>query len=328
MAISKEKMQEIYEKIKTPYKYGAVIKSDEYLTDSPSVFRYNGKWYMYYIMIHKNVENSGYETHLASSDDLINWNYEGKLFERIENGHWDSRQIAGYAAFVDNDFGGKSEIKSVNGKYYMAYLGGNLNGYETDPLSMGLAYANSPIGKFIRFEKPILSPKDADSREFETLTLYKSDMFIDEAMTLGHKYVNAYNAKPLDNKERIYLAVSDDGERWKRYLDKPIIDETKTIPNLLISGDPQIVKIDDLYVMFFFRSIENGGAYNTFAVSENLTDWTIWDGEPLIKPEYDWENVFAHKSCVVKDSGIVYHYYCAVNDKGERFIALATSEEI
>ena len=328
MAISKEKMQEIYEKIKTPYKYGAVIKNDEYLTDSPSVFRYNGKWYMYYIMIHKNVENSGYETHLASSDDLTNWKYSDKLFERIENGHWDSRQIAGYAAFVDNDFGGTNEIKSVNGKYYMAYLGGNLNGYETDPLSMGLAYSDSPTGKFTRFENPILSPKDADAREFETLTLYKSDMFIDRAMTLGHKYVNAYNAKPLDNKERIYLAVSDDGEHWKRYLDKPIIDEAKTIPNLLISGDPQIVKLDNLYVMFFFRSIENGGAYNTFAVSENLTDWTIWDGEPLIKPEYDWENVFAHKSCVVKDSGIVYHYYCAVNDKGERFIALATSEEI
>lgn len=328
MAISKEKMQEIYEKIKTPYKYGAVIKSDEYLTDSPSVFRYNGKWYMYYIMIHKNVENSGYETHIASSDDLTNWKYCDKLFERIENGHWDSRQIAGYAAFVDNDFGGTNEIKPVNGKFYMAYLGGNLNGYETDPLSMGLAYAGSPIGKFTRFEKPILSPKDADSREFETLTLYKSDMFIDEAMTLGHKYVNAYNAKPLDNKERIYLAVSDDGEHWRRYLDKPIIDETKTIDHLLISGDPQIVKLDDIYVMFFFRSIENGGAYNTFAVSENLTDWTIWDGEPLIKPEFDWENVFAHKSCVVKHNGIVYHYYCAVNDKGERFIALATSEEI
>ncbi len=327
MHISSKKMQEIYKIIKTPYKLGAVIKDDEYLTDSPSVFKYNNKWYMYFIKIHKNIEDSGYETHLASSDDLVNWKYEGKLFKRLENDHWDSRQIAGYAAFVDMDFGGTNEIQSVNGKYYMAYLGGNLNGYETDPLSMGLAFSDTPISKFTRFEEPIMSPSDADAREFETLTLYKSNMFIDEAMTLGHKYVNAYNAKPIDNKERIYLAVSDDGEKWERYLDTPIIDETKTIDNLLISGDPQIVKIDNYYVMFFFRSIENGGAYNTFAVSENLVDWTIWDGEPLIKPEFDWENVFAHKSCVVKHDGIVYHYYCAVNDKGERFIALATSEE-
>ena len=291
------------------------------------MFRYNGKWYMYYIMIHKNIDNSGYETHLASSDNLIDWKYDGKLFKRIQENRWDSRQIAGYAAFVDMNFGGSNEIKPVGGKFYMAYLGGNLNGYETDPLSMGLAYSESPIGKFTRFEKLIMSPFDKDAREFETLTLYKSDMFIDETMTTGHKYVNAYNAKPLDNKERIYLAVSDDGEHWRRYLDIPIINETKTVDNLLILGDPQIVKIDNLYVMFFFRSIENGGAYNTFAVSENLTDWTIWDGEPLIKSEFEWENVFAHKSCVVKHDGVVYHYYCAVNKKGERFFALATWEQ-
>ena len=229
---------------------------------------------------------------------------------------------------MDNNFGGTNEIQIVNDKYYMAYLGGNLNGYETDPLAIGLSYSNNPTEKFTRFEKPILAPSDSDAREFETLTLYKSDMFIDEAMTIGHKYINAYNAKPIDNKERIYLAVSDDGEIWKRYLETPIIDETKTINNLLISGDPQIVKIDNYYVMFFFRSIENGGAYNTFAVSENLVDWTIWEGEPLIKPELEWENVFAHKSCVVKHNDVVYHYYCAVNDKGERFIALATSKAL
>ena len=54
----------------------------------------------------------------------------------------------------------------------------------------------------------------------------------------------------------------------------------------------------------------------------------IWNGEPLIKSEFDWENKFAHKSSVVKHNGVIYHYYCAVNDKGERFIALATSENI
>lgn len=328
MKISPQKMKEIYDIIKTPYKYGAVMKDEEYLTDSPTVFKYNGKWYMYFIKIHKKVSDSGYETHFASSDNLLNWNYEGKLLERLDNNNWDSKQIAGYAAFVDIDFGGSNEIKSINDKYYMSYLGGNLSGYETDPLSMGLSYSEMPISKFTRFEKPIMTPSDKDAREFETLTLYKSNMFIDEAMVTGHKYVNAYNAKPADDRERIYLAVSDDGEHWKRYLDKPIIDETKTIENLRISGDPQIVKINDIYVMFFFRYIENGGAHNTFACSKNLVDWTIWDGEPLIKSEYEWENQCAHKSYVVKHNGVVYHYYCATNDKSERFIALATSEEI
>ena len=328
MGISESTMLQIYNSIKTPYKHGAVIKESEFLIDSPSVFRYKDKWYMYFIKIHKDVNKSGYETHYASSDNLMDWNYEGKLFERLDNNNWDSKQIAGYAAFVDINFDSGNKINSVNDKYYMAYLGGNLDGYETDPLSMGLAYSQKPITKFTRFEKPILAPSDCDAREFETKTLYKSNMFIDESMATGYKYVNAYNAKAQDNKERIYLAVSDDGEHWQRYLDKPIIDETNTIDNLVISGDPQIVKIDGLYVMFFFRYIKGEGAYNTFAVSENLVDWEIWNGEPLIKSEFDWENKFAHKSSVAKHNGVIYHYYCAVNDKGERFIALATSENI
>ncbi len=89
------KMKEIYEKIKTPYKYGAVVKDKEYLTDSPTVFKFKDKWYMYYIMIHKNITGSGYETHLASSDNLLDWKYEGVVLKRTDNrSNWDSRQIA------------------------------------------------------------------------------------------------------------------------------------------------------------------------------------------------------------------------------------------
>ncbi len=328
MKIPAKKMTEIYEMIKTPYKVGAVIKRESYLTDSPSVFRWNDKWYMFYIMIDKDVQNSGYETHLASSDNLIDWQYVGKVFERTGEESWDSKQIAGYAAFLDYHFGGTNELIAIDDKYYISYLGGNLNGYETDPLSMGLAYSDSPIQPFTKFENPILSPFDEDAREFETVTLYKSNMFVDDSMTLGHRYINVYNAKATDSKERIYLAVSDDAKHWTRYLDKPILDESNTIENLHISGDPQIVKIDDVYVMFFFRYQGDIDAYNTFACSYNLVDWTVWDGAPLVQAEYEWENVFAHKSWVIKHQDIVYHYYCAVNDKDERFISLATSKEI
>ena len=195
---------------------------------------------------------------------------------------------------------------------------------------MGLAYSFGDLKEFIKFNEPILSPSDKDAREFEKVTLYRSDMFIDEKEVTGYKYVNAYNAKALDHKERIYLAVSNDGEHWIRYLDKPIIDETKEIEDLRISGDPQIVKIDDLYVMFYFRYImgNKNEAYNTFSCSKDLINWTKWNGEPLIKSEYIWENVFAHKCCVIKYNDIVYHYYTACNSLGERFIALATNKEI
>ena len=73
---------------------------------------------MYYIMIAQNVKDSGYETHYASSDNLVDWKYEGKILERNPDGKWDSKQIAGYVTFPDIEFGGSYEHQKVNGKYY------------------------------------------------------------------------------------------------------------------------------------------------------------------------------------------------------------------
>lgn len=328
--ISDEVFDEVYENIKTPYKYGAVVKFDDYMADSPTIFRYNGKWYMYYVRISYDVNVSGYETHFSSSDDLVNWKYEGAILKRSEGTKWDSKQCGGYAAFVDMKFGNTNEIACVNGKYYMSYLGGASDGYEPDPLHMGLAWSDSPINVkgFRKKEVPILSPYDVDARRYERRTLYKSNMLIDEDKTIGYKYINFYNARDNHCKERIYLAVSKDGENWERLGHNPIIDEIGTIDGCIISGDPQVVKIGDIFVMFYFRLDHKKKAYNTFALSNDLIHWDAWKGEPLIQSEYEWENQHAHKSYVIKHDGIVYHYYCAVNKKGERFIALATSKEL
>ena len=60
----------------------------------------------------------------------------------------------------------------------------------------------------------------------------------------------------------------------------------------------------------------------------NLIDWTKWDGTPLMKAECEWENIYAHKPWFIKYNNVIYQYYCAVNDKNERFIALATSKDV
>lgn len=334
--MNKSTVQKIYDEIKTPYKYGAVVRDKDYLTDSPSVFKHNGKWYMYYIKINKDTNVSGYESHLSSSDDLIHWHYEGRLFKANECSDWDAKQCAGYGAYIDNNFGGSNEIQKVNDKYYVLYLGGARFGYEPDPLHMGQASSDDPSKpeSFVRFKKPVLSPLDDDARRYERTTIYKGNAFIDEKMTLGHRYVNFYNAKADDTKERIYVAVSDDGENWERYGEEPVIDETEMIEELKISGDPQIVKLDNVYVMIYFRAVwqeEKLVTYNTFAVSEDLMNWTQWDGKPLIESEHPWESTYAHKNCVVKDGDTVYHFYCAVNHldgSEDRFIALATSKEL
>ena len=321
--INKDVMQSVFERVKTPHKLGAVIKSDEYLTDSPVVFRCGEKWYMSFIRIDKTLSR-GYETLLASSDDLISWTVGGKIID----GHsgWDSAQTGGYAQFIDCRFGGTNEIVRVGGKYRYAYIGGNKSGYETDPLSIGMAQCGEieDTESYEKLPRPVLAPDDSDARRGETRTLYKPCMFEDARRTLGHRYVCAYNAKDETDRESIFLAVSDDGVKWERHGNSALIPVWECGDDVRINGDPQIVTLDGLFVLFYFRFDKNG-AYNTFAVSENLVDWVKWDGEPLIKSEYEWENVYAHKSWVLEENGIVYHFYCAVNDKGERFIALATS---
>lgn len=319
-------LERIYEQIKTPYKYGAVLKLDGKMTDSPVVFKRDGKYYMSFLSI-DNECKTGYSTHIAKSDDLLHWQILGDVLTK--KGKWDSAQSGGYAQLQDNLFGGSNELLKVDGKYLFAYIGGHLEGYETDPLSMGLATTPDFLD-FEAYDKlpdPVLSGSDPEARAGETLTVYKADIFYDPDLTLGHPYVNAYNAKDDTHRESIFLAVSDDGIHWKRQGDKPIIAALECPESVRINGDPQIIRVDGYYVMLYFVYDTKIGTYNTFAVSEDLTSWTKWDGEPLVKSEYDWEKVFAHKQWVIKENGIVYHYYCAVNEK-ERFIALATSKPL
>lgn len=326
--VSEAEMQDIYQKIATPKKIGAVMKWTDDFTDSPTVFQKDGAFYMYYVAISKDCSKSGYETHLAKSEDLIHWTDCGTIFRRNDLNRWDSKQCAGYAAFVDTDYEGESQIHAVNGRYYISYLAGNSDGYEPDPLFMGMASSTNPVDPdcFVRFPEPILRPDDADSRDLERCTLYKSFLLEDVLQVTGYPYVNAYNGKSeVDGTERIFLAVSEDGERWERYGDRPVIDLVTEDPKGVICGDPQIIRIGDIYVMFFFRYRAGEPAFNTFACSRDLVNWTHWKGKPLIESEYPWENVHAHKPWFVRHQGVNYHFYCAVNDKNERFIALATS---
>lgn len=80
--------------------------------------------------------------------------------------------------------------------------------------------------------------------------------------------------------------------------------------------------------MFYFSAYNPArkyNAYNTFAVSRDLVHWQEWDGADLVYPTKQYDAMFAHKSYVLKHEGVVYHFYCAVNNDGQRGIALATS---
>ncbi len=135
-----------------------------------------------------------------------------------------------------------------------------------------------------------------------------------------------YNGKIKGSYEKIGMAVSDDMIHWKRYGADAVVANGED-KQRGITGDPQVVKIGDLWVMFYFGAFWRPGAFDTFACSTDLVHWTQWTGPDLVKSSEPWDKTYAHKPWIVKHDGVVYHFYCAVGDQG-RVIGLATSKDL
>ena len=323
--VPKEVMNEIYGKIRTPFQYGVILKGDSgKKIDCPSVFRHGGNWYMIYVCMNE----VGYETHLAESSDMLHWKKLGKILSFRKDG-WDKWQADGGLALMDHTWAGTCELQKFDDKYWLSYIGGARQGYETDPLAIGIAWTTKPAEpiEWTRIsENPVLSPQQADVRDFERKTLYKSNIIWDRSESLGFPFVMFYNGKIKNGYERIGMAVSRDMIYWSRYGTEPVVangeKETRGI-----SGDPQVVKIGDVWVMFYFGAGWKPKAFDTFACSYDLVHWTKWEGPHLIEPSESWDEVYAHKPWVICYKGVVYHFYCAVGNEG-RVIALATSKDL
>ncbi|HWA24033.1 MAG TPA: hypothetical protein VG734_00050 [Lacunisphaera sp.] len=326
--VSSKVMREIHEQVKTPFKYGVLLKGAEgEILDCPNVFRHNDRWYMMFIA---NKDKAGYETHLAVSDDLLHWQRLGPILPFRQEG-WDAWQAAGGPALYDTRWDGAThELGRHDGRYWISYLGGASHGYEPDPLAIGLASSDDPVAvrPWTRLaENPVLSPGQSDTRDFEHTTLYKSTIIRDESRTLGAPFVMFYNGKaPPWGVETIGMAISEDLRTWRRFGPGPVVANVGTAP-WAISGDPQITKIGDVWVMFYFGAFWKPNAFDTFACSYDLVHWTKWDSPHLLEPGEPWDKQFAHKPWVLKHDGVVYHFYCAVGDQG-RVIALATSQDL
>jgi predicted GH43/DUF377 family glycosyl hydrolase len=175
-------------------------------------------------------------------------------------------------------------------------------------------------------ENPVLFHDQPDVREFERKTLYKSTIIRDKSNSLGFPFVMFYNAKVKNGYERIGMAVSKDMVYWNRYGTNPVVANGEVKTNG-ISGDPQIVQIGPVWVMFYFGAGWQPKAFDTFACSYDLVNWTKWGGPHLIEPGEPYDQTYAHKPWILKYNGVIYHFYCAVGKNG-RVIALATSREL
>ena len=358
-SIPQSMMQRIYQEVRTPYKYGMVVApTDNYhKIDCPTVFRVGDQWFMTYVVYNgkEGLDGRGYETWLATSNDLLHWQTQGRLLSYpADTTRWDANQRGGFPALIDWTWGGSYGISRYKKNYWMTYIGGHGTGYEAvrEPLNIGLAWTNGDITQAHEWQTakaPLLSIDDKDVQWWEKLVQYKSTIYEDPQRTLGHRFIMFYNAGGVNPQnslkaERIGIALSDNLKKWKRYDGNPVY--AHEAPGI-ITGDAQIVRmtlpsalnshcnatlskreLSTHYVMFYFSAYNPDrkyNAYNTFAVSRDLIHWQDWTGPDLIWPSKSYDEMFAHKSYVVKHDGVVYHFYCAVNDDQQRGIAVATS---
>lgn len=344
--ISQNVMQKIYDEVKTPYKYGMVVAPEDnyHKIDCPMVYREGNRWFMTYVVYNgkEGTDGRGYETWLATSDDLLQWKTLGRLLCYADKG-WDMNQRAGYPALIDWTWNGSYEMAKYKGRHWMSYFGGEGTGYESvrKPLNMGMASTKGDITQAHPWETspaPVLSINDKSAQWWEKLTHYKSTVYWDRNKTLGKPFVMFYNAAGINpanqlKAERIGIALSSNMTSWRRL---PLRTAKRKTGNPvffhespgIITGDAQIVKFPHYYVMFYFSAFNpkrKYNAYNTFAVSRDLVNWQDWEGADLVYPSKPYDDMFAHKSYVLKHQGVVYHFYCAVNHAGQRGIAVATS---
>ena len=356
-SVPQERMQQIYEASRTPYKYGMVVapQSNYNKYDCPTIFRQDSTWYMTFVCYDgkDGTDGRGYETWLAKSEDLLHWQTLGRILQLPTTPTppttpttptppplWDQNQRGGFPALIDYDWNGSYEMQSYKNRHWLTYIGGPGTGYEAvnAPLSIGIASTKEDISTPHPWEtinKPLLSYNDNEAQWWEHLTQYKSTIYWiknkEDRIKGKEKYpfVMFYNAGGKNEThpkgERIGIALSKDLKKWKRFEGNPVFahDSDGTI-----TGDAQIVRMNDVWVMYYFSAYNptrKYNAYNTFAASYDLVNWTDWNGDDLIIPSKPYDEMFAHKSYVVKHDGIVYHFYCAVNHAGQRGIALATS---
>ena len=300
------------------------------MIDCPTIFRRDSIWYMTYFIFN----GTGYETCLAQSTDLLNWQKLGKVLPFTTKDRWDGTQCAGYPALIDHNWGGSYAMDSFNNRYWMSYFGSNSEGYEKGLLAIGMAYTDKEptvAHSWERLISPVMNTDDHDAGIWESDKLYKSSVIWDKSKLTGKQFVMYYNAVGDTSSrknwvERIGMATSDDMINWERYAGNPIIDHQTGL-----TGDAVVQKIDSTYVMFYYGAFWPEGredAFNRFACSYDLVHWTDWTGEDLIKPSESYDIKYAHKPCVIHWNGVVYHFYTAVNEKEQRGLAVATSEDL
>lgn len=330
----------------TPHKLGRPLligsgqpgAYDEQAVDCPFVFRHRDRFYM----MHVGFDGVGYQTGLAVSDNLLDWQPYGIILKRGEGAAWDSRNTAGTWLLRDNRLNGPATLKKWDGKYWLAYHAYPGEGFETGAASIGLAWTTDErLLDWHRLPEPALAPEDG--ADWESGGLYKECLLEHE----GRLYL-FYNAKNKPDsslgahrwREQIGYATSDDMRSWRRAAGNPVLPiGPEGSWDALFASEPCVLHDGHRWGMAYF-GFEGKHAQDGIAYSDDLAAWTKHP-HPLVAAGRDGEldSIHAHKPSLIAHNGVLYHFYVAsrpwregdatiIFGKEYRTIAVATSAPV
>ncbi len=297
----------------TPYKYGKPVLAgtgtpgafDEKSVDVPFVFRHNHKFYMVYT----GFDGKGYQSALATSDDLLHWTPQGIMIPRdpADSGRWDKVGTCVTWIIKESDnLYDTPRLKKIHGKYWLVYHSYPSDGYEAGPAEIGLAWTeDEELKDWHRLDAPVFSWKDGGA--WEQGGLYKACI-----ITCGDTYYLFYNAKDTQKRwiEQTGMARSKDLLHWERCGKNPVLQVTPGAWDGRFLSDPYIVKDGDTWVNFYF-GYNSGHAQEGLALSENLEDWEKVEAPIITNTPGGVDEEHAHKASIVYYHGVLYHFYCA-----------------
>lgn len=297
---------------RTPEKLGRLVLApswrpgqfDSHAVDCPFPFSHEGRWWMTYV----GWDGRGYQTGLASSDDLLTWKREGLLLGRGPRGSVTEHNVALTSILRDNELLGPGTLRPVGGRFVGTYHAYPKPGYEAGAAVIGLCFSRDL--RSWEVGPPVLMPDPGSA--WERGGLYKS--WLMEADELYYLFYNAKNVTEGAWVEQTGFATSRDLVRWERFPGNPVLpagapgsfDER-------FASDPVVLRHGGEWLLFYFGLSRDGHAREGLARSKDLRSWEKC-GEVILDvgPAGSVDSRHAHKPGIIARDGRLFHFYCAV----------------
>jgi predicted GH43/DUF377 family glycosyl hydrolase len=300
--------------LRTPYKYNKLVLAgskiaesfDAKAVDCPFVFSHQGRFYLTYV----GFDGTGYQTGIAVSDDLVNWERQGVILARDPNDPVTRYNVAAASILRENELYSQGRLLKVDGRYVCAWHAYPNAGYEQGAAVIGLAFSTDL--KTWHREAPILRPEDG--AEWERGGLYKPYL-----VKHGDTFYMYYNAKNAEKRwhEQTGVATSRDLKTWTRHPGNPLLrNGPPGSPDARFASDPFVVTHRGQWAMYYFGLADNGKARDLVAVGRDPLNFSkVYEVLIDVGPSGSIDDAYAHKPALVSHKGDLYHFYCAVGGR-------------